>query len=66
MYLPLLLELLLESSVEDGEDKLTHEEVVAALEEQFLTSTASIGVSGREDRAQNFWIFKLFIKRLLI
>ncbi|XP_023340158.1 uncharacterized protein C05D11.1 [Eurytemora carolleeae] len=46
MYLPLLLELLLESSVEDGEDKLTHEEVVAALEEQFLTSTASIGVSG--------------------
>ena len=54
MYLPLLLELLLESGVEDGEDKLTHEEVVAALEEQFLTSTASIGVSGREDRAQNF------------
>ena len=47
MYLPLLLELLLESGVEDGEDKLTHEEVVAALEEQFLTSTASIGVSGR-------------------
>ena len=45
-YLPLLLELLLESPVVEGGVETPYEQVVAQLSEDCLSSSASLGVSG--------------------
>jgi len=46
-YLPLLLELLVESPIQDGPEYIAHEDVVTRLNQDFLSSTARLGLGGR-------------------